>query len=113
MWKRDVVLNELELDNLRSLRLARHAQTISAVSYGDPEIYKHYYDEGASELKQISKLLFPWLSWGDDKGSEYKRMWEDWFGIKSGSEEWNKLERTGELIQKYLKQEKNSTRPKT
>lgn len=88
------------------LKLLRHAQHASAVSYGTPEVYEHHFNEGMAEVKSIGTLLFPWVNWEEDaKSAEYRKIWEDWFGIKVGSPEWEELEKRGEMLQKIFRRE--------
>ena len=99
--KRDIVLEQLETDNLLKLKMMRHLQHASAAAYGDDNRYEHHFSEAAVELTTVGGLLFPWIDWKKtEKSDEYQQLWEQFYGIKVGSKEWEALERRGELMLK-------------
>lgn len=84
----------------------RHLQHASAVAsdHGDGERYKHHFEAGSAELKAFHELLFPWAAKpAEDEYSRYRKIWEDWFDTKIGSDEWKELEARGAALEKlYL-----------
>lgn len=101
LWeiKRSFVFNQLEVDNLLQLKSLRQRLHSAACAYGDVETYKHHFEHSAAEIKSIGELLFPWIDWETDpKSGEYRKMWEEWYGIQVGSPEWKELEKQGEVL---------------
>jgi len=99
MWliKEDLVLAQLEADNFIAIRSHRQAQHIGAAGAGG-EYYTHHFEHALAELKGIGELLFPWIDSEDEESYPREiKMWEDTFGIKMGSPEWDKL------VEKYEK----------
>lgn len=71
----------------------------AASSYGTPELFEHHFNNGVNEVKGVGEILFPWIDWqSDPKAAEYQKIWEEWFGIKAGSPEWEAIEKQGELM---------------
>ena len=103
--KREIVFDQLEEDNLLKIKSLRQALHGSAAAYGDDDRYKHHFDHSVGEIKGIGELLFPWINWKDDpKVDEHRKIWEEWFGVKVGSPEWQEIERQGEMLQKLYQQ---------
>jgi hypothetical protein len=89
--KENMIFQQIEIDNLIKLKSLRHNLHAAATSAGG-ERYNHHFDHATAECKGISELLFPWVTHGDDDNrNEYVKMWEDRFGVKMGSKEWDKL----------------------
>jgi hypothetical protein len=102
--RRDIVLNQLELDNLQQLKTLRHAMHCGGIARGTAEAYAHHFEKASEELQAIGKLMFPYANWGmTEADSKYKSMWENWFGIKIGSKEWQEMEARGELMRQWLR----------
>jgi hypothetical protein len=111
LWelKREFVFEQLEEDNLLKLKTLRQGLHAAACSYGDGELYKHHFEKSTVEIKGVGELLFPWIDWeSDPKAEEYKKMWEEWYGVKVGSAKWEELEREGEVLYDLYKKGRNS-----
>lgn len=106
--KRELVFDQLEEDGLLELKRLRQLLHASACSRGDNEGYKHHFEHSVAEIKGIGELLFSWIDWtSDPKAEQYKKMWENWFGIEIGSPEWQELEQQGEMLQKLYKRNRD------
>jgi len=102
--KREIVLNQLEDDNLVQLKLLRHALHCGGVARDSQEAYEYHFEQAKEELRGVGKLLFPYANWDAPEGdSKYKSLWEDWFGVKVGSREWQEMEHRGELMRQWLR----------
>lgn len=107
--KREFVFEQLEEDNLVDLKRLRQGLHAAAAAFGDGETYKHHFDASVAEIKGIGELLFPWIDWkSDPKAAEYQKVWEEWYGIKVGSPEWEELEKQGEMLHELYKQGRSS-----
>lgn len=103
--KREFVFEQLEEDSLLELKRLRQSLHGAAAAYGTAELYKHHFEQSVAEVKGIGELLFPWIDWeSDEKSGDYQKVWEDWFGIKVGSPEWEEIERQGEVLHEIYKQ---------
>ena len=103
--KRAFIFEQMEEDSLLKLKTMRQALHSSAAAYGTAELYKHHFEQAVAEVKGIGELLFPWIDWEtDEQTSNYQKVWEDWFGIKVGSPEWEEIERQGEVLHEIYKQ---------
>lgn len=86
-----MVLHQLELDNLIKHRELTHAQN-SAAAAGGGKLYEHHFDRALDDIKKIREYLFPWLETEkDEKVNQHVQAWEQAFGIKMGSVEWNNM----------------------
>ncbi len=105
--RRMLVFEQLETDNLLKLKTMKHLQHSAAAAYGDHELYKHHFDTSAAELKGVGELLFPWIDWKSDaKAGEYTKMWEEFYGIKIGSKEWEAIEHRAKMLDKFYTTDK-------
>ena len=110
LLKEELVLNQLESDNLIRLKSLRHSQHTAASGSGG-EVYKHHFDSASAEFKGLSELIFPWIDFQkDEKTSQYTKMWEETFGIKMGSPEWQKLVEKYDRISELYKSKKRARR---
>lgn len=101
--KREFVFEQLENDNLLKIRMMRQALHAAASAYGSPETYKNHFEHSVAEIISIGELLFPWIDWKTGgKADEYKKLWEESYGIQVGSPEWEALEREGEMLGKMF-----------
>jgi hypothetical protein len=112
MWalRRAIVFDRLEHDNLIRMHALRHSVHCGAISTAAGEAYKHHFDSAVEETRNIGAMLFPWANWGgggDGKESEYRKAWEEWFGVQVGGAEWEEMERRAEMMQKWLKAKKD------
>lgn len=106
--KESLVLQQLEVDNLVRIKTLRHAQHAAAISSGG-DAYEHHHDHADAEFQGISDLLFPWIQKkvSDTNVDKYTKMWEDAFGIKVGSKEWDAIVKKYDKISDlYLSKEK-------
>lgn len=109
--KRELVFEHLEEEGILELKRLRQHLHAAATARGDSEGYKHHFDHSLAEVKGIGELLFPWIDWETDpKGEQYKKIWEDWFGIEVGSPEWQELERQGEMLQELYQKDRSRNR---
>jgi len=103
-WRllKNLVFEQLEQENLIRVKMMRHLQHASAAGSANPEAYKHHFDAGVAELHGIVRMLFPWAPDDGDKAKEYREAWEQFFGIKVGSDEWKVLEDKIKLVDAAL-----------
>jgi hypothetical protein len=105
--KRDIVLNKLELDNIRQLKMLHHLTHCGGMARGTHEAYEHHFEKATEEVRGIGQLLFPYANWNQTEVDEkYKKLWEEWFGFKVGSKQWQEMEHRGELLRQWLQNRK-------
>lgn len=110
LLKEELVLHQIESDNLLRLKSLRHAQHAAGAGAGG-ELYQHHFDRACAEFKGLSELLFPWVDFStDEKTSQHVKMWEETFGIKMGSPEWDKLVKKYDRIAELYKNKKRAKR---
>jgi len=96
----ELVFEQLEADNLVTLQQTRHLQHSAAAAVGG-EAYKEHFNRAVEEHIGIGRTLFPWVAWDAANGpadADYVQMWEDYFGVKVGSDAWKKLEADGHKL---------------
>jgi len=111
MWvvKEQAIFNELESEITYKIASERN-RLHSGVSGAGSSYYEHHFDKAAETLSDMFNTLCPWVEKeekGNNREGQYSSSvaaWEEEFGIKVGSDEWNELERNNQQLLDSVKE---------
>ena len=85
---------------LYSLRMNMHIGAMAGIPGTDS--YDHHYEEAYKSTLTLSSVLLPWLNWAEKESSVESQVeeWEQSYGIKKNSPEWDAMLKRFALWQK-------------